>query len=381
MIRVPIGGTDFSTHPYAYNEIPENDAKLSNFSLTFEDYEFKIPLIKKAFEASKSPIHLIATTWSPPPWMKTNRAYTGVSHLKTEFYQTYADYHYKFLEKYAEVGVPIWAITTTNEPISGALGVNAFNTLGWTASAMGKWISENLGPTIRNSTFKNLKILVADDQRIVLPYYFNIMLNEHPNALQYIDGIAVHYYSDFITPAIILTEVNKNYPHIFIIATEACEGSFKWERERVSFGSWQRGRNYINDIIEDLNHNVVGWMDWNICLNQQGGPTWAENNVDSPILVNAVKDEFYKQPMFYAMGHFSKFIPRGSRRIKVTEKKFFFEKSVENVAFLTPNNTIVVVMYNDGHEKNVWIKFQDKQAVIKMTEKSITTIIFSNSAN
>lgn len=49
---------------------------------------------------------------------------------------------------------------------------------------------------------------------------------------------------------------------------------------------------------------MTGWTDWNIALNMEGGPNWVNNFVDSPIIVNEKKDEFYKQPMFYAMGHF-----------------------------------------------------------------------------
>lgn len=36
----------------------------------------------------------------------------------------------------------------------------------------------------------------------------------------------------------------------------------------------------------------------------EGGPNWVKNFVDSPVIVNAKTDEFYKQPMFYALGHF-----------------------------------------------------------------------------
>jgi glucosylceramidase len=98
--------------------------------------------------------------------------------------------------------------------------------------------------------------------------------------------------------------------------------------------------------FQDLNHSVVGWIDWNLCLNAQGGPNWALNFVDSTIIVFPEKQEFVKQPMFYALGHFSKFIPRGSRRIAVTEKKPLLYSSIDNVAFLTPSNTIVAVLYN-----------------------------------
>lgn len=56
--------------------------------------------------------------------------------------------------------------------------------------------------------------------------------------------------------------------------------------------------------FQDLNHFVAGWTDWNLCLDERGGPNWVDNFVDSPIIVNGRRDEFYKQPMFYALGHF-----------------------------------------------------------------------------
>lgn len=95
-----------------------------------------------------------------------------------------------------------------------------------------------------------------------------------------------------------------------------------------------------------MNHNLVGWIDWNMFLNIHGGPTYIANFADSPIIVFPETGTFVKQPMFYAMGHFSKFVPRGSRRIKITHK-CRWGKSVWNVAFITPSNTVVVVLYNE----------------------------------
>lgn len=65
------------------------------------------------------------------------------------------------------------------------------------------------------------------------------------------------------------------------------------------------------------------------------------NFIDSPIIVNQTKDEFYKQPMFYAIGHFSKFISRGSKRIKLTQTSI-----VKSVGFKRPDGAIVIVLYN-----------------------------------
>ncbi|CAG9791612.1 unnamed protein product [Diatraea saccharalis] len=378
MLRVPIGGCDFSTHPYTYNEAPKDDITLSNFSLSYEDYNYKIPMIKEIMKVAVEPVYILASTWSPPLWMKTNQVYGNVSQLKPEYYQTYADYHLKFVEEYNKRGVPIWGITTTNEPIDGVFGLAPFNSLGWNPFELGKWIANNLGPTVRRSAFSNLKILTHDDQRASIPFYITMMLSIVPEALQYIDGVAVHYYTDMFIAADIFSLITDNYPDMFIISTEACEGSFPWEKEKVKLGSWDRAKSYAVDILDDLNNNVGGWIDWNLCLNSQGGPNWVDNFVDSPVIVFPEKKEFVKQPMYYALGHFSKFLPRGSQRIKVTEKKPFWSSRVENVAFLTPRNTLVVVLYNDDLATEVCIVLGPKKIIVPVEARSIVTIELPN---
>ncbi|CAH2051818.1 unnamed protein product, partial [Iphiclides podalirius] len=373
MLRVPIGGSDFSTHPYAYNELPENDYKLSNYTLTTEDYKYKIPMIEAINKVATSPVHIVATTWSPPVWMKTNNMFSGFGRLKQEFFDAYALYHYKFIEKYEEAGLKVWAITTTNEPIDGYFGIASFNTLGWSIEKMGEWIVNNLGPTIRNSKYSNVKILAGDDQRFTIPFWFNVMLQKNPKALEYVDGVGVHYYADRFVPPAVLYTVSKTHPDKFILATEACEGSFPWQ-EKVELGSWTRAVRYMEDILEDLNYNVVGWIDWNLCLDTRGGPNWANNFADSAVIVN--KTEFYKQPMFYAVGHFSKFIKRGSVRISVSEKKSFFTSSVSSVAFQNPEGSIVLVLFNGGEKKSVGVKCGKYQATLDLEADSFTTMEF-----
>ena len=95
-------------------------------------------------------------------------------------------------------------------------------------------------------------------------------------------------------------------------------------------------------FFQDLNHWVTGWLDWNLALDEKGGPNWSGNFVDSPIIINKTANEFYKQPTYYAMGHFSKYIPENSVRIdiNVVDKKIF------GAAFLRPDGMRVVVILN-----------------------------------
>lgn len=85
-------------------------------------------------------------------------------------------------------------------------------------------------------------------------------------------------------------------------------------------------------------------MDWNLALDLEGGPNWVDNFVDAPIIVNATSGEFYKQPIYYVLAHFSKYVPRGSVRIDVEKSEL--AANVYSAAFLRPDGAISVVIYN-----------------------------------
>ncbi|XP_044739379.1 lysosomal acid glucosylceramidase-like [Chrysoperla carnea] len=375
--RVPIAGTDFSTRAYAYNEVP-GDIQLKNFNLTKEDFVYKIPLIKKAI-ALRDGLKFMASAWSAPAWMKTNNALTGLGFLKDELYQTWANYHKKFLDMYKEKGIDFWAITTGNEPVNGLLPVQVFNSMGWTPGTVSKWIAENLGPIINESQHSNVKIFALDDQRYFLPWWIDIVF-ESTLTKDYVSGIGVHWYGDGYTPISLLDSTNEKYPDKLLLYTEACIGSHFWEK-KVDLGSWSRGETYLQSIIETVNHWVTGWIDWNLALDEQGGPNWVQNYVDSPIIVNKTGNEFYKQPMFYAMGHVSKFIPSNSFRIGNRAKlpRNLFVLTVERPA---EQRYVVVILNKNNNDYNIKFKYRNstdvpsKYATVLIEKYSMSTLIF-----
>ncbi len=88
---------------------------------------------------------------------------------------------------------------------------------------------------------------------------------------------------------------------------------------------------------------MTGWVDWNLALDLEGGPNWSGNLVDAPIIVNETSNEFYKQSMYYAMGHFSKYIPEESVRIRL---QMVDELRLAGTAFLRPDGKRVIVLLN-----------------------------------
>ncbi|KZC06830.1 Glucosylceramidase, partial [Dufourea novaeangliae] len=369
--RVPIGGTDFSTRPYTYDDV-ENDVSLEHFSLAKEDYDYKIPYIRKALEFNPE-LKLFGVPWTAPPWMRTDDKFNGCGFLKNEYYQVYTNYILKFLNEYEKNGLDMWAISTGNEPGNAIDPQDPVNSMAWTPGTVANWVAKFLGPSLAASKHNNTMILGVEDQRVYFPWYVKELFSNE-QAKKYITGTTVHWYTDAIAPAKVLDETHDAFPDKFILMTEACTGTPD-DPPRVDVGSWPRGEKYFLSIIEYTRHWTVGWIDWNIALDKTGGPNWINNAVDSPIIVNAETDEFYKQPMYHALKHFGRFIHRGSTRICITD-----DNDIKANAFITPSNEIVVVLYNKRNiSTNVIIQDLKKGSFhVELPAQSMNTILYKN---
>ncbi|XP_043524013.1 lysosomal acid glucosylceramidase-like [Frieseomelitta varia] len=336
--RIPIGSSDFSLRHYTYDDTP-NDVQLNNFALTHDDERYKIPFAKRAHSINPD-TKFFGAAWTAPEWMKTDNG--GLSFLKQEYYQTYANYLMKFLDSYAKHDIRMWALSTGNEPSAAEIFKNSDVTMGWTPETMANWIANNLGPTLTSSRSHDTKIMIFDDDKTTLSEFAKPILR-HENSERYVAGIGVHWYKDDESPPTkyTLSKIHNDYPQKFILMTEASNGPPVWNTPNVTTESWLRGEKYFLSILEYMKHWSIGWVDWNLALDQTGGPNLVNLHSDAAIIVNKEKDEFYKQPMYYAIKHFSRFIPRDSQRISITETS-----TVRATAFLTPLKETVVVLYN-----------------------------------
>ncbi|XP_060527870.1 putative glucosylceramidase 4 [Cylas formicarius] len=363
--RVPISGTDFSLRGYTYCD--EKDETLDSWALQPEDFDYKIAFVKKAGELRGRPLTLFATSWSAPIWMKSNNNLIGGGHLKDEYYHLWGEYYLKFFRAYQQQDVTFWGMSTQNEPVYG-LTNETINSMGFTQDEMNKWVSEYLGPMLRTSEFSDIKIMLHEDNRGELVYLINSTLN-NSDVVKYADGIAVHWYQDSSSPESLLDEARSDEKDLFLLNTESCI------LRPSELGSWENGERYVNSIITDLYHNSLGFVDWNMVLDLDSGPSWAGSHFDSPVIVNATAGEFYKQPMFYAIGHFSKFIVPGSLRL---ETDVSVEADVRSIAFLRPDGKVAVVLFNRGEEPvTLDLEISDKQVSVDVEARSLNTVLYS----
>ncbi|XP_011881411.1 PREDICTED: glucosylceramidase-like [Vollenhovia emeryi] len=370
-IRTPMGGSDFSTRPYTYAMV-ENDTTFQYFDLQTEDYVYKIPIMKRAQELKNGKIKLMSTPWTASLWMKTKKSWTHDSKLRPEYRQAWADYFVRYFEAHRRDGLEFWGLTCQNEPENHKyipLSVN-LNAMTWTAEEERDWIIEYLAPTLKTKNFEHIKIFILDDNRPSLPEWPKTVF-QNKTARDIVSGIALHYYFDSEVSPSVLDETKQLFPEKSLIYTEACTGVY--EDKHVILGSWKRGEVYAANIIENMSHWVSAWIDWNIALSTSGGPNWINNTVDSPIIVNSTANEFYKQPMFYVLGHFSKYVPPNSVRIGTTSDN---TDGIPNVAFSTPDGGVVLVILNLNEEEREILINDPKKGTTKINVlgKSINTM-------
>ena len=90
-------------------------------------------------------------------------------------------------------------------------------------------------------------------------------------------------------------------------------------------------------------------------LDTNGGPNWAKNNVSAPIIVSPEANEYYKNPTFYALGHFSKFLPPGTRRVGISLEIFDFKKgNLQSGLFERPDGGNVLIVINSLNDQQAF---------------------------
>jgi len=187
--RTNINSCDFSSDMYTY--VKENDRNLTSFDIA-HDRQYKIPLIKKAMQASGNKLKLFASPWSPPAWMKSNNDMLHGGKLKPEFYQSWANYYVKFIKEYEKSGIPVWGITIQNEPMATQIWESCI----YTAEDERDFLKKYLGPTIAKAGLSSKKIIVWDHNRDLIYQRVQTIFSD-PVAAKYVWGIGFHWYEDW----------------------------------------------------------------------------------------------------------------------------------------------------------------------------------------
>lgn len=370
MCRLPLGASDYALSYYSCNDVAE-DFVMRDFNIVRDQY-ILIPYIKEALKV-RPDLKLWASPWSPPAWMKVNEHYslrrgsferaidgnmmpegaeilsnaTGFK-MQERYLEAYALYFSKFVQAYAEEGVPLFAIMPQNE-IKWAPN---WPSCTWRAEDMGYFIGKYLGPKFKDDKL-DTEIWLGTVNNSNANWVKTILDNE--SASQYIDGVGFQWAGENAVPSIA-----KEYPSYKYMQTENKCGEH--ENDWTSLArSW-------SSMVHYFNNQTGSYMYWNMVLDETGKSAWGWPQ-NSMIVIDRDNQEIIYNDEFYLFKHISHFVQPGDHVLKASEGK-------DHVAFQLKDGSILVLINNpDEKAKTTTIKVGEQVISTQLQATSINSLI------
>ncbi len=348
--RLPIGSSDFSTGSYSYSYKKD----LSDFSIK-RDFDTIINLGKKALKTNPN-IKFLSSPWSPPKFMKNTKMLVLGGKLKKKYRQTYTDYLSKYILEYKKEGINIDFITVQNEPNA----VQIWESCIYSPEDEADFAINFLYPTFKKNNI-NTKILIWDHNKESLFARAKTEMS-FPGSNEAISGFAFHWYTgDYFENVNSTSEMFKDK---LLIHSEGCTGYSNFRQE----DEIKNAEIYAHDIIGDLNNGTNAYIDWNILLDNNGGPNHKKNYCNSPIMLNENNSDYIKNLTYTYIKHFSHLIKPNAKRIDILNPN----KDIEITAFKNIDNSIAIIILNRTNNNiNFNISIKDTCFSDNINSKSI----------
>jgi glucosylceramidase len=357
LMRSHIDSCDFSLDTYSAMS-DQQDLSLESFSLDREE-QYILPLMRAAARKAKQEFDLVLSPWSPPAFMKTNGDRKKGGRLKEEYRSQWAEYIARYIEEYEKKGFKVNRLTIQNEPAA----VQTWDSCVYTAEEEKVFLRDYLYPTLKRKGLGHIKLMIWDHNKERMYERAKAVIDPVTDAM--VDGVAFHWYSGDHFDAIRLT--HERYPNKELIFTEGCVEYSRFDADQL-----RNAQMYAHDIIGNLNAGMTGFIDWNLYLDEKGGPNHAGNYCDAPIMADTTTGELIVKLSYDYIGHFSKYIKPGAKRIGFTK----YTDQLEMTALQNEDQTIVLVMLNRGQQElPVTVELGERYFKTKLAAQAIVTAV------
>jgi glucosylceramidase len=340
VLRIGVGATDLDATVFSYEDKPKK------FSLDPSKADL-IPVLQQIIAINPA-IKLMATPWSPPTWMKDNGESKGGSLLE-KHYTTYANYLATYIEKMANEGITIWALTPQNEPLHPGNNPSMY----MSSQMQANFIKTALGPV-----FKKRKIttkIIVYDHNCDHPEYAIDLLND-AEAKQYVSGSAFHLYNGDISA---LSKVKAAHPDKDLYFTEQWTGykgdftgDFMWHVKNVILGA--------------VNNHAKTAIEWNLANDPSYGPHTPGGCTECLGALTISGQDITRNQSYYIVMQAARFVPAGSVRLGID-----VPEGIQAAAFKRPDGKTVLLVQNEGRKKNLSVE----KLNLEIPAESVLTII------
>ncbi|WP_235032295.1 ricin-type beta-trefoil lectin domain protein [Actinacidiphila yanglinensis] len=328
-LRNPMGASDLARSNYTYDDMPagQTDPTLAHFSIAHDQTDV-LPLTKQAEQLNPN-VTVMATPWTPPPWMKDNGSYVQ-GWLQSQYYAAYAQYFVKYIQAYQAAGVPINYVSVQNEPTVGGdyPGAN------WNGSGLAYFTKNDLLPALHSAGLST-KVLALDwnpdsYDSFAAPTVDDASIRNDPN----FGGIAWHGYEGSTSEQ---TTIHNEYPNVPDFDTEHSGGTWIGNQQKED----------MENLIDYTRNWGQSWVKWSLAVDQNMGPHNGGCGTCTGLVTVHNGDSRSGQVdytiEYYTMGQLTKFVKPGAHRISSNDNS-----TVRNVAWKNPDGSKALIAYNEA---------------------------------
>lgn len=360
LVRIPIDSCDFSLEHYEADS-DEADEKFLNFS--FERVEkYILPLLDAAEEVYGKKLEIMLSPWSPPSYMKTNGERNNGGKLKEEYRKRWAEYICRYIEEYRNRGYLVTMLTLQNEPKA----VQTWDSCVYTAEEQKIFLRDYIWPALKKHHLTDIKIYLWDHNKERAFEWAETIIDEETN--QMIEGVAFHWYSGDHFEA--LRMIKERFPNKKLLLSEACIEYSKFSADDYLANA----QKYAHDMIGNFNEGMNTFFDWNLILNEVGGPNHVKNYCDAPYLYDTKEKLLVEGNILGYLWHFSHFIEKDAVRIGMSR----YTDQLEVTAFKNKENIVFVVLNRTEEEIPAYIRINDNCAKIIVQPLSISSGVITD---
>lgn len=356
MVRIHMDSCDFSTEMYeAVSD--ENDTELKSFDFSRTE-KYIIPMLRDAEKEAGRKLEIMLSPWSPPSFMKSNGLRKHGGSLKPEYYTMWAEYLCRYISEFQKRGFMVKRISLQNEPKA----VQTWDSCVYTAQEEKRFLVEAVYPALERHGMKEIEVFIWDHNKERIYERVSEICDDSTKGM--VAGAACHWYSGDHFESLSL--VREKYPDLKLIVSESCIEFSKFD----SGDSETNAMRLSHEIIGDLNHGVSAFYDWNILLDEQGGPNHVGNYCLAPFLYDIKNHLLLPQLIQKHFYHFSHYIQQGARRIGVSR----YTDALDVTAYRNPDGRVIVILLNRKEEcLSVNLRMSGMIAGIEIPGKSICT--------
>ena len=352
--RTCVGSSDYSTKVYSYDE-GESDPELKRFSIE-QDRQYILPMLREARKANPE-LFLFSSPWSPPGWMKAGGSMLGGS-MRKRYMPAYAHYFLKFLQAYAEAGVPVQAVTPQNEVDTDQDG--RMPACIWPQEFEIEFVRDHLGPLLEKQGLST-KIWVLD-------HNYNLWGRavaelDDAGLRKYCNAIAWHGYVG--TPEM-MTKAHEAHPDAEMYWTEG--GPDYTSPDYLT--DWAKWGKTFSDVLRNWCRSITAW---NLALDEKGRPNLGPFPCGGLVAIHSETREITRSGQYWAFAHFSRAVRRGARRFDSQSAL----PDVQHVAFENPDGGRVLVVTNAGGSRKAAVQIGTLKSEVELEKNSVTTLVWS----